>query len=240
MSSYSYGPGMSLPVPIPGKPDLDSFYQNKSRSVPQEAAPEIRAYWAGTPYPLGFSLPGNYNPTGTVTATGLASDPLSNPAFGPWTQVGLVANQDFIASGVVGRAIWTSPLFDLRPDLKASHSYMPNAYRINRSAAFGAGAKLMCQTYGHDTIVGNQDIAVYSVEYGHISEPQNIRWMQKRQEVTSDFFDNADGPEGCSILEIQPAGGSSPIRYWGVTLIFDIMDGALLDAPTFVTTGTTQ
>ena len=208
-------PGQPIPMPVPGKADLNAPYQNLSRSVPQIPAPEIRAFWSGSPTPLVFQ-----------------NAPLS-----------VVYNQGIYEAAPPGglgslfaRGLWHSPTFDLRPDLKAASSYQNEARPIARGSDYGRGARLIVTTTGMENI--GAGVKVYSVEMGATDNPRNMRAMNSRQDITSHFFDcqfNVNIPTVptnpgqqsffgvSSSLSWKPA--ANPIRYWGVTLIFEVTAG---------------
>lgn len=209
-------PDQVIPVPIPGTTDLNSFYDNTSRSVPQAPSPEIRAYWSGSPTPIRF----------TFLPLGVAN-PLNAQVYQAAPPAGLLQT--------TARALWKSPIFDLRPDLKASGSYQPEARPIMRGADFGRGARLILRSSGLTQIpVG---FKVYSVEFGSTNNPRQMFAMNARQDITSHFFDpwpaQQGGPPqapglqnfgtGASLLGWEPA--ANPIRFWSVAVIFELTQG---------------
>lgn len=217
-NTSSLFPDQPIPVPIPGKADLNTYYSNPSRSVPQVAVPEIRAYWASQATPLNFTA-APFDPTDPIDAQIL--QPAPPAAIGDITT----------------RAIWKTPTFDLRPDLKGSGSYQPEARPINRSSDFGRGARLILTTSGDGLVnIPTGNFKVYSVEFGSTNNPRQMYALNARQEITSHFFDyipsnqlSAIGPPGnqiiqppASTLSWEPAG--NPIRYWGVCVIFETIE----------------
>lgn len=215
-------PDQVIPTGIPGKVNLDAYYNNKSRSVPQAPSPEIRAYWSGSPAPLRFVLA----PFG-------ANDPVNSPVYRPDNPVGFGL--------ITSRALWKSPTLDLRPDLKGSSSYQPEARPIMRGSDYGRGARLLLTTTGLTALApggapgAQRGFAVYSVEFGAVDNPRNMRALNARQNITSHFYDpilsggvapSPIGPPGlqnfpdtASLLNFEPPG--HPIRYWSVAVIFE-------------------
>lgn len=209
-------PGQPIPMPIPGNADLDAYYNNTSRSVPQAPSPEIRAYWASQQTPLQFTLA----PFGV-------NDPINAEILQPAPPASL--------EPPIARAVWKTPTFDLRPDLKGSGSYQPEARPINRSSDFGRGSRLILTTSGIGlTSLPTGNFKVYSVEFGSTNNPRQMFAMNARQEITSHFFDfqptnqaTPPSPPGlnnreppASLLAWEPA--ANPIRYWGVVVIFEV------------------
>jgi len=174
---------------------------NPTRAVPGPVALENRGYWSGSPLVLQFTL-------APLVA------PLSN------TELGFTRNEPF------ARALWQSPIFDLRPDLGASsgadHAL---AKPINRSAAFGAGAQLtamITNTAGalsQLSTLQQQALEVYTVEYGHPALPNaaDLQPLNSAQNVTTHLW--AAGA-GSAMLPFSPPG--NPMRYWSVALVFDV------------------
>ena len=214
-------PGQPMPYPNVGTADLDQYYNNTSRSVPQAPSPEIRGYWSGSPSPIAFQ-----------TAPLGAGDPANAQVYDPAPPVGL--------NPLVARGLWRSPVFDLRPDLKGSGSYQPEARPINRGSDFGRGSRLIVRTSTSLGQVFPLDFKVYSVEFGATSNPREMFAMNARQDITAHFFDmiqsqqgvppNEPGLEnfysGASTLGWEPAG--NPIRYWAVMMIFEVTSGQFI------------
>ena len=210
-------PGQPIPMPIPGRADLNAPYENLSRSVPQLPAPEIRAFWSGSETPLTFQ-----------------NTPF--PAGSPYNQGVYDAAPPGGLGSLIARGIWHSPTFDLRPDLKAASSYQNEARPIARGSDFGRGARLMLTTSGLNNI--GAGFKVYSVEFGSTDNPRQMRAINSRQDITSHFFDpqfsvnittipNEPGVQtqfaAASILSWQPA--ANPIRYWNVAVVFEVTAG---------------
>lgn len=122
-------------------------------------------------------------------------------------------------TGVAARAIWQSPVFDLRPDVGGN-------YRPVATPVPGA-ARLHCQVF-NTTATLIQDLPstleVYSVEFAAPTDPGNLRAIQERLDITADFFSGTSS----SLLEWAPVG--APIRFWRVAMVFDWTD-AVAPAP---------
>lgn len=160
-------------------------------------------------------------------------DPSPSPAF--WgsenplvfgAPVGVLANAAFPAvAGVVSRAVWQSPPFDLRPDLYQTSNYRSEAQKL-------AYDSRLVLTIRHGTGVFLSAIAatleVYSIEAAHNMDPRQARFIETPQEITTDFFDGTESV----LLEWAPAG--PPIRYWRVTLVFDWTDAVAAAPPLLV------
>lgn len=118
---------------------------------------------------------------------------------------------------IAAQAVLRSPIFNLRPDLNALHGIDPDfAIAINRQSAYGVGGRLFLHTYGLDTIVEAIQLAIYTRELGHLSNPQVVEPISEWQEITSDVL---DGDAETSIVAWTPGG--NPIWYWGMEVRFD-------------------
>lgn len=146
-----------------------------------------------------------------VAAAGLAAAGYDNPAFGSTT-------------GVTQRAIVQSPLFDLRPDLAGS--YRPTATRVPGASRLHFAFYLNDGTFLVDLA---STLEVYSVERAALVDPAKTRWMDERQDITTDFYQGTEQ----SILEWAPAG--APMRFWAVGVVLDWFGGA---PPGLTTLGT--
>lgn len=123
-----------------------------------------------------------------------------NPGLGPLT-------------GVANRAIWQSPVFDLRPDLGGN--YRPVATRIPGAARM----HLQCYTSDGTFLTAlPSELEVYSVEAGHLANPQEIKFIEERFDISTDFYQGTES----TVLEWSPPG--APMRFWRVSVIFDWYD----------------
>jgi hypothetical protein len=150
-------------------------------------------YWFSTEQPLVFGNP--------------AVAPYSDPEWGPTTDV-------------TARAIWQSPIFDLRPDLGNASNYRPQAKPIPRDST------VRLQIFRPDGVFlvnSANDFLVYSVESVAISNPARLLASNDRQEITHDFYDGSQA----SLLGWTPPGVQSPVRFWRVSVIFDWIDLAV-------------
>lgn len=118
-------------------------------------------------------------------------------------------------------ATWQSPLFDLRPQLRAAMSGKTGGTPI--WLANGVGGKLWVQI---DNIAKNlplpatndwlQDLQVISREYGHVNDPQAVTQMTVDADITSEFNGGADS----AVLTFLPTGEGYPIRWYRVSITF--------------------
>lgn len=132
-----------------------------------------------------------------------------------WTAV------DPVATGATFRATWSSPIFDLRPDLgvmsqnQANRS--PSAVPIWRAAGMNVGVKLWVQISNLSGV--NESVRVETTEEGHVCDVAQIQTILYPQEITAEFTSRNQN----SILGFTPYGDGYPIRYWRLNLTFDIL-----------------
>ena len=175
-------------------PEAEAFNPNAPRiptGIPWPMAPsaiedakDIVPHWVTGPLQLLFN-------------TLAAEVALANAAFGT-------------TAGLQTRAVWRSPIFDLRPDLK-SDNYRPEATSI-----FGAGGLMVLvdERNGFINAIAN-DLSVFSLESVHTVNPQELRFFEERKDITADFFDGTEA----TLLAWEPP--AAPIRYWSTVIIFD-------------------
>jgi hypothetical protein len=172
---------------------------------------------------------GPYDPRGQWTNPGstipgpLPSQPVDSWWLGDamplvWS-VPAVSGQ---TAGVFQRALWSSPLFDLRPDLRASHGGNSPAIPIWRTG-YGAGGRLWVQMTGLNAVAGGigatENLAVRYQEFGHIFNPTQIQNIGPFVDVTESV--STGGESSSTTLSFFPTGDGYPIRFWRVTITFD-------------------
>jgi hypothetical protein len=188
------------------------------------------SFWTGSLVPIAFALP-------PLPFTGIGNTVYGPSVTGPGTIDPLFA-----------RAIWRTPIFDLRPELNAASSYLPEASPVNRSGVYGAGARLTLETRGLDTI-GVMPLRVYSIEMGGVSDPRQMLAMNQRLDVTSHFLDPIPTAQGAppqlpglpglitggSMMVWEPP--ANPMRYWQVAVIFEVLAPPVGVLPRFTCCG---
>jgi len=129
------------------------------------------------------------------------------------------------------RATWESPVFDLRPDLKASAGTENQAaYPIFRGGAFGAGGTLQILVRSGDGgfIHTIPTMRVCAQEIAGLSDPNLAISITPPPvglgasgaiDVTSEFY---QGNEGVLLNFIPPC---NPVRYWQTKLFFRFITG---------------
>lgn len=148
----------------------------------------------------------------------LRLDTTIDPAFGP------------IAS-VNARAVYRSPMFDLRPELGAKWGYDPIAVPITRSADVEGShlVGLLTISNPNDTpYVAVTPFTFFSVEYGAITNPQAAVQIQARQDITTEVFAggaNTNFPsQGTPLSAMLVWEPIKHLRYWGIAIVIDYVD----------------
>jgi hypothetical protein len=118
-------------------------------------------------------------------------------------------------------AKWQSPLFDLRPYLRAAMQGLTGGTPI--WLPMGGGGKLWAQVDNISKTLpapaANNWVAnlqVISREYGHVNDPQSISQITADADITSEFT----GGEDSAVLTFLPPGQGYPIRWYRVEIEF--------------------
>lgn len=111
-----------------------------------------------------------------------------------------------------GTVTFGSPVFDLRPELRASDGNSPNpAVPIWKPSTItgGAGGKLWVQFFDTDTVALG-GLTATSQGFGSIQEVQKVSSVEAPEDITGEFLATAQS----SVLTFVPVGSGYPIRFW--------------------------
>ena len=186
---------------------------------------------------LPFPLPTGYDPSGPYRNPG-QTQPFPSPTdmpVGLWNGPTVVIRPDnWVADPSPGRlykVTWESPIFDFRPDLRGmtANNAESNptgrgpgrraAVPIWRAAGQNTGVHLFLQFELIDADL--RGFRAFTAEFGHIADITQVRGIGVGGDVTSTFTQRSESV----IFSFTPFGGSAPIRYWQMTMGFDILDG---------------
>jgi hypothetical protein len=116
---------------------------------------------------------------------------------------------------------WSSPLFDLRPYLRAAQSGFTGGTPV--WLPMGGGGKLWVQI---DNIAKTlpapatndwtTNLQVIAREFGHINDPLEISQITADADITSEFT----GAQDSAVLTFLPVGQGYPIRWYRVEVEF--------------------
>tara|TARA_R110002060_G_scaffold57045_2_gene67343 strand:+ start:267 stop:683 length:417 start_codon:yes stop_codon:yes gene_type:complete len=121
-------------------------------------------------------------------------------------------------------ATWASPVFDLRPEFRASDGRRPTpSIPIWKPSTItgGAGGKLWIQIQNTDT-VDMSGLTVLAQERGHISDVQQMITLSGAEDVTGEFLPTANS----CLLTFVPPGAGYPVRFYRLELTFSVVAGA--------------
>jgi hypothetical protein len=136
---------------------------------------------------------------------------------GLWVGAKIPIQNLFIAGSgnVVRQYRWSTPVFDLRPELRASTGSAPtNAVPLWRQL-YGVGGRLWVQISGfNNNTFGKTGLQVTYEEFAHIVDENSIGRIMDPQESTSEFLGRAP----TVALSFVPPGDGYPIRFWRMEL----------------------
>lgn len=168
------------------------------------------------PPPGPYSDAGQYyNPAGTLpfpTPQGLP--------IGCWTGF-----TQAITCPAGGSVTFGSPVFDLRPELRASDARLPQpAVPIWKPSTItgGAGGKLWVQFFDTDTVALG-GLSATAQGFAAIQEVDQVVSAEAPEDVTGEFVSTA----ASSIMTFVPVGSGYPVRFWQlrITLTSDPATG---------------
>ena len=182
------------------------------------------AHFWNLPFPFGYypaktdSSGFNYNPAGSIP------QPVPKVYTVPGEWVGeAIPLQALFGPGiapVIRTLLWSTPVFDLRPELRASGGRAPvNSVPIWRQL-FGVGGKLWVELTGfNNQAFSKTGLRIRSTEFAHITDPGRIAQISDPEDVTSEVV----GPAPAAILVFVPPGDGYPVRFWRLTLRIDYL-----------------
>ena len=189
-------PGTSGPV------DRDTIFRNVSGALPG----------LGPPQNIGLWKSGNLQ----LSWVRRAADP-NNVIFGrTFEQIGVDADT------CTARAVWSTPIIDLFPQLGSLGADQTETVSI------GPGASVFARIIPTDFAVISDlpsELEVYTMESAHPSDPSQVRTVKARQQISVDFF------VGNASTGLMWSAPYKTARYWQVTLIFDWLNVVDLGAP---------
>ena len=155
------------------------------------------------PPPGPYSDRGQWkNPAGTLPFPAPQQMPI-----GCWT-----GQTQFVNVPVGGQVTIGSPVFDLRPELRASDGRLPApAVPIWKPSTItgGAGGKLWVQFFNTDTVVLGGLIAT-AQGFGSIQDVTQMVTCDAPEDVSGEFVSTAQS----TIMTFVPVGAGYPVRFW--------------------------
>lgn len=158
-----------------------------------------------------------YNPGGT--------NPFPAPRDMPkgvWSGMSQIINVPAAGGATV---TWSSPIFDLRPEFRASDGRRPTpSIPIWKPSTVtgGAGGKLWVQIQNTNTVdLGG--LTVIAQEFAHISDVQQCISVDGGEDISSEFVPTAQS----TVLTFVPVGAGYPIRFYQLQLQFTVDPASL-------------
>lgn len=176
-------------------------------------------------YRLPYPLPEKYDPSGQFRnpASTIPRPSPSDMPVGGWfgTTTPVIDWTANPSPNVLWQAVWSSPIYDLRPDLGALSDNRNNARFSGVSVWRAAGQNIAAQLFVQISAVQDfRGFQVLSQEEAHISDVTQILSVTGQQDVTAEFTSRG----ASSIVTYSPYGDGYPIRYWRLKLRFNILD----------------
>jgi len=175
--------------------------------------------WPHGYYPASSDTSGyQYNPAGSIPQP----SPKINTVPGQWVgePVALLSLFTPGVLPVVRTYTWSSPLFDLRPEMRASGGRIPgNAVPVWRQL-FGVGGKLWIQL-GNFNADGfsKTELRVTATEFGHIVDTVRVDQIDDSVDVTTEIPPLAPS----ALLAFGPPGDGYPMRFWRLELTLEYL-----------------
>ena len=163
-----------------------------------------------------------YNPTGGMPAP----FPQGMPSPG-WlgSSSWLNFSTSGLPAGIYARAVWSSPLFSLRPYFRGLLNNAVNGDTQAQGAVDiwlpnGAGGKLWVQTGGLTALPwGTSGLRVLADELAHPFDASRLALITREEDITTEYVGGAAAALGTFV----PPGGGYPVAYYQVRLTFDYL-----------------
>lgn len=182
-------------------------------------------------YRLPYPLPEKYdpanqfrNPAGTIPRPSPGDMPVGG-WFGGRIPVSSWVSDPLGNGAILFRSRWASPIYDLRPDLGALSDNRNNATPSGVSVWRASGQNIAAQLFVQMTAPENaggvdyRGFQVISQEQAHVSDVTQVSTVTGLQDVTAEFTSRG----AASVVTFSPYGDGYPIRYWRLTLEFNIL-----------------
>jgi hypothetical protein len=183
-------------------------------------------------YKLPYPQPQTYDPSGQFRnpATTLPMPAGANMPVACWFSGKVNLSWSGVAPNL--EAVWRSPIYDLRPNLRQFHSNGSQGNNINTQRAVpvwvggggGGGGKLYVQISNLlDNANALDNLELTSQEFAHISDPGALVTVTPEEDITTSLNSSVDSV----VLTFTPIGEGTPVRYWSIILRFTKLSGAV-------------
>lgn len=124
-------------------------------------------------------------------------------------------------------AKWNSPIFDLRPELRHANGRNAAPSQVASQpiwrGGYGGGGTLFVFINGITVGNGTQGVRLWSQHWAHFADSFKIKRITGEQDETSVIALPGSNQEA-AILTYRAPGDGYPIRFWRVTLQFDLLE----------------
>lgn len=170
-------------------------------------------------YPAKLDKSGyNYNPAGSIP--GPVPKVYTVPGLWVGGKIPLQSRFNPGTAPVERTLTWSTPVFDLRPELRAATgAATTNAVPLWRQL-FGVGGKLWIQFSRWDSNASSKTgLRVLSREFSHIIDSEQMAQIGDDDDVTGEVT----GTSPSSLLIFTPPGDGYPVRYWRLEITIDYL-----------------
>ena len=133
---------------------------------------------------------------------------------------------------------WSSPIFDLRPELRGTCKNADKVNIVGRNFIEavpiwgGRGGVLWVQVLGLNAFADS--LLGLKIEVQEQASPNMVGQISR----FTDYYDVTDNLQSgdqkpCAVLEFNPLGQGSPIRFWQLQMKFKWSDAAIVNEPVF-------
>jgi hypothetical protein len=186
-------------------------------------------------YRMPYPLPGEWNPAGPFRNPG-GTNPLPRPDNLPvacWFGSRQSLNWATGTLKIAQQATWSSPIFDMRPDMRGISGNVAGNGNVQSNAAgasnmasgvpiWNPSAQLWLQLESNNAeglrSLDLRGFQVLATEQAHISNPNLLQSISGVQDITEEFSTLGTS----SVLGWAPYGDGLPIRYYRLVLTFNI------------------
>lgn len=151
------------------------------------------------------------NPAGTIPAPTPADMPYSQWQSTPsplnWTNAGT------LDTGYTTVGYWSSPLFDLRPEIRSADGHRPNGVPIWGSATKKLWIQLDGLTTTEAGVVATDNLYPVAREYGNIFNPNNVIRISADSDLGDQIALGTNQPSSI-VFPVTPPGSGYNMRYW--------------------------
>lgn len=192
----------------------DAWAQNRLGTTPGSLAPQPLSQVFGDEVRLQFLSPFDANAPALIASNAMGEIGSSNPG----------STTDY-SRRVRLRALWRSPVFDLRPELGASSGSVTAGTPVNRGTAYGQGMRLVVQLRRTNTATGGERFYCYQyVAWASLTNADQLVQVGAPVSITA-AVRNAPIAATGALAQSQHVftPPANPVRYWQAGIVCDVI-----------------